>query len=1239
MMVGKERRKTLVDGGASRSLLSLSSWIDHCKERRTAPILHKSPPHETLRALNGGTIPVEGIAYLHILGEIVPFYVVKGLSRYDILMGNDLLKKFRANVDYHTGIVTLLERKFKAISTVLDQKHQELASNTVDIDQWAAEFPSVFGQTGPLTSTPSFQCTIDTGDHPPIYSKPYRLPLTKRKIVDEEIDRMLEEGIIEASDAPWSSPICIVPKPDGKWRFCCDYRKLNQITVRDSHPLPCIQDILDGMAGAKIFSTVDLKAGYHQIPMHPDDKDKTTFTCHRGLYRFNRMSFGLKNAPGQFQRFMNKIFAPFIGKFLYIYLDDLVIYSKSLEEHEDHLRQVFSVLAQHNLSVKASKCRLNLKELKLLGFIINERGYRSNPEKIEAVKNLAPPRTPKEVRSFLGLTGYYRNLIPEYSRIALPLTHLTSKYVKFTWGKKEQVAFERLQNELVSDRILAYPDPSRPYKLYTDSCDYAIGGILCQNDDSGVERPIVYVSKKLSGAQLNYPIIEKEAWGLIYCLTKLNPYLQGAQVTAYVDHKPLKSLFQNVNKSAKIQRWSILLAEMGCQIQYVKGIDNVRADSLSRLYSVGKEEERHVWSPLPEDEKMLHDHIRMDAIDLETDREAILEDLAHQQVEQILQEDDGAIPFEFDQIEVNQLQAEQRQMPEWKLGEEEVDDYIIENNLLYTLRPPFGKPEGARLVLPLSCRFRVMQRAHKEIGHGALRKTLDRIQEHYKWPGIRRDVARYLTTCAVCQVHSGRRERANPGTMPIAKYPNQVVSCDMIGPLIPSSEGNKYILVVIDHCTGFAECKPLPNKDALSVLKYFEREWLPRYSSPEILVTDRGLEFKNDTFVPYMKALGVDVRHSSPYNPQCNGKVERFNKELKSKLKKLVNSHVSKWEDVLGAALWSHRISTSSVTSYTPFFLQYGRNALPPRQRLLNRRLGSGHPNIAERIDTLSRAFDEAARNTEASRIHNFRRLAEHANARELKLGDSVAVAVHVRDKLDPNWDYGYVVTRLRDPVVSVLGPNNARKELNRKYVKWVDPETNWAMLNPRIKRARRKQPQGQAVERQDPVRRDTVRTEQPGVPARRDTVRTEQPGVPARRETVRTGQPGVPARNPVLDAEPVGRNNGRDIDPDYQPPGTARRLEYNPYGASNTVVTRSMRKRALEESDNDSRSPSKRTPPELPMQSQGKRGRDESEDDSPEVLGMPVVKRAVLDPTPDALVGVHTQPLQRPFGLKMPVD
>ena len=264
-----------------------------------------------------------------------------------------------------------------------------------------------------------------------------------------------------------------------------DYRKLNAITKKDAHPLPNIQEIFDMMVGSKVFSTLDLRSGYHQMEMDEDSKEKTAFICHRGLYQYRRLPFGLTNVPSEFQRFMNKVLAPFLGKFVAVFIDDIVVYSMSKSKHEKHLMMVFNKLQEYNLTLKPSKCSLNLSEVKLLGYIIGEHGIRSNPEKVETLKNMAKPTNVKGVRQFLGLSGYYRTLVPNYAKIAQPLHALTKKRVPFIWGEKEENSWNQLKDELSSDRIMAYPDPSKKYKLYTDACDYACGAILVQTDENG----------------------------------------------------------------------------------------------------------------------------------------------------------------------------------------------------------------------------------------------------------------------------------------------------------------------------------------------------------------------------------------------------------------------------------------------------------------------------------------------------------------------------------------------------------------------------------------------------------------------------------------------------------------------------------------------------------------------------------------------------------------------------------
>ena len=650
--------------------------------------------------------------------------------------------------------------------------------------------------------------------------------------------------------------------------------------------------------------------------------------------------------------------------------------------------------------------------------MVSAEGTTTDPVKVKAIRDMAPPADVRGVRAFLGMTGYYRQYMPDYARTARPLTELTKKHARFHWGEEQDHAWRQLRDNLISTTVMAYPCLDRPYKLYTDACDYAVGAILVQEDDTGVERPVQYVSKQLTGSQLNWATIEKEAFAVVHALKKLRPYLYDADFTIYTDHKPLKALFVSEIKNTRIQRWAVLIAEYGAPIQYRKGPNNIRADMLSRI-------------------KPREDQLGNSA--------AIC-----------TLEEEGGIPWEWDQLDKELIRDEQRRMGEYAQGQEDDNGYALLEGLLYTLIAPPGREEYPRLVLPPSARPRVIQRAHMEVGHQGLRKTLDRLQETYKWPGQRQDVYEVLCRCGRCVVNRARRDRPPPTDMPIAQYPGQLVGMDMCGPFPISQLGNKYILTLIDHATGWVEVKPLPNKTAAGILHYLESEYIPRYGPPEAMITDRGLEFRNELVSGYLRKLGVDLRHTTPYHPQTNGKVERFHRTLKDILRKLVNARSGEWEDCLGPALWAHRVSTSLVTGYTPYFLTFGRQPQVPFARILCTPEGTEGHVLATRLDELSRAFKDAAQHTEESRLYNRERLTRQARAGNLNVGDQVTVLAQESSPLDPRWDHGYVVTRIRGPVVTVIGPKNKRRTLNRDKIQLADPDSDWGGLRPRLTRAQR---------------------------------------------------------------------------------------------------------------------------------------------------------------------------------------
>ena len=304
--------------------------------------------------------------------------------------------------------------------------------------------------------------------------------------------------------------------------------------------------------------------------MRGEDIEKTPFVCEFGLFEWTRMPFGMSNAPPQFQRIMNRILSEFVGKFIFVYMDNTIIFSRTPEEHAKHIGMIFTRLEEYGLTLKPNKCHFCKEEVELLGFVVNKDGIKPQVKKVEVIKNMLPPTTVKQVRSFLGMTGFYRRCIPNFAETSEPLVDLARKNTRFKWGQDHQIAFEKLKQALITYPILAYPNTRKPYKLYTDACDYPVGEILVQEDDEGMERVIHFLSHQLNAQQRTWATMEKEAYAIVYALNKLKTYLWGAQFTIYTDHKPLKSLFIQEVQNTKVQRWAVLISEFGAPIQYQK---------------------------------------------------------------------------------------------------------------------------------------------------------------------------------------------------------------------------------------------------------------------------------------------------------------------------------------------------------------------------------------------------------------------------------------------------------------------------------------------------------------------------------------------------------------------------------------------------------------------------------------------------------------------------------------------
>ena len=996
--------RALVDTGAARTLMDLALWKSIYEDTR--------PPYcrstVQLQGITGQQIDTVGLVDVSVCGRIIPVYLVRTIDPTMFILGYDSLCILDATIDAASNHVTINGEGYQPILG-----HAEAHVLTWE-QYWGKEFPDVFTPTSAIGCNSAVAMNIRLSDHTPVRKAPYRAPLHKRREIENQVQDLLARGIIRPSTSPWASPVTLVPKKDGGTRMCVDYRQLNSQTQMDAYPLPRIQDVFDQLAGSTTYSLIDMKAGFHQIPMHPDSIPYTAFSTHVGLFEYVRMPFGLKTAPGVFQRAMNDTLRPLLGRCVMPYLDDVCIYSPTPEQHRIDVRNVLDLLARKGFTAKASKCRLHLDKIDLLGFSIDRHGVRPQAEKVRVITEMSAPTDITALRRFLGMIGYHRSMIPSYSDHSSVLTDLTRKGVPWIWERKHQDAFEYLRDFMTSDTIMqGYPDLNSPFEVYTDASNVAVGAILIQRDARGHPRPIQYISSTLNNTQRRWPAIEKEAYAIVYALKTLRPYLYGAIFQVFTDHKPLKAMFIGEICNTKVQRWAMFISEHGAPINFVKGKYNLKADFLSRLERPLDVED--TWLPM----------VDMAAVQV-TDAYYLQR-------------------LRVDGAEVDRFLADQRtELPDW-----DTDDELIDaDGVLCTTRAPRNGECYPRIWVPDGHRMPLIGSYHQSTGHSGPAIMQRLLQRDYKWPGMWTDIRTYYSRCNLCSVHRERCDKPPPTEMLQARLPNEVVAMDMVGPLPHSTKGRRYILTVMDHATCWVEAYPLESKSARAVTEAFNGEWVSRYGAPAIVLTDQGSEFNNSELRQYFQDLGIQHRRSTPYHPQTNGKLERAHRTIKNILRKLSNAHDGDWEGSLAAAMWAYRV-TPKPNGFTPFFLQFGRDPDIPDVAI------TPEHNAMTRWRTLRVSFSEAYERARQSRQFDQARLTRQATGIELRSGDTVVLYNNVRGVFDPRWDHLYTVTRVRGPVISLEDQHGHRRIVNRSHVR-LAPVNGWDDISRRVRRANR---------------------------------------------------------------------------------------------------------------------------------------------------------------------------------------
>lgn len=894
---------------------------------------------------------------------------------------------------------------------------------------------------------------LETGNHPPIHTPPYRVSYKDEQTQRNEIDKLLKQGVIEESSSPWSSPIVLVRKKDGSIRFCVDFRKLNNITVKDAFPIPRIEDIFDHLSDAQFYTTIDFKAGYFQVELDPKDRPKTAFSTRDQHYQFTVLPQGVTNGPPAFQRIVSRILGPTRWRHSLAYLDDVIIYSKTFGEHLDHLDDILHRLNAANFRLNVEKCHIAMKSINYLGHHIEAGTIRPNSDNIRALLETQRPTTAKEAFRFVKAAEYYRKFIPNFSIIAQPL----HQYAPTTMDQRAQKsqstrielsedairAFDQLKRILTHDLVLHIPDRQLPFKIQTDASKAGIGAVLMQTHPHG-DLPIAYISKKLTTTQMNWPATEQECYAIIYAIEKWHKYLDGRPFVIETDHKPLLPFNMKQQLNPKCERWRLRLQQYRFTIRYIKGKHNNMADYLSRspVETASSDEDDYVATRSQETQtdtatsvcvvtsvvtrakkKQLTEAERNENLDdFRSCEEQQLERNATQEGERSCAEkttdsstfgyDNKIIPFTYEDLK--ELQSNDEEVKNIKENIEECKEYFIQDELLMKkASPPVPFVPRGRI------RNDIIKIYHDTPANGAHfgeEKTITKIQQRYFWPKMTVDIRNHLKSCIPCLQNNHRRQKS-PGFLKPIEPPEgiwQLLTMDFHGPIIPTTRaGNKYIIALTDVLSKFVITKAVRDSTAATAAKFLMEEVILKYGTPKAILTDNGTHFTASMMNELFKRIGVTHLYSTPYHPMTNGQVERYNATMDAKIAALSNEKRTNWDEQLQFVTFNYNTSVHATTEHAPFEMMYGRSPMLPFDQQQPVAVLAKDPNHVKKLrQYLSTMTDNAKRNIRLQQQKYKERYDRHRRHPTYNRNDLVLVkAIHRRNKLDVRYEGPYRIT------------------------------------------------------------------------------------------------------------------------------------------------------------------------------------------------------------------------------------
>ena len=834
-----------------------------------------------------------------------------------------------------------------------------------------AEFPNIFDGIGQLKDH-AVKLHIDN-NVTPIAQPPRKIPFHMRQQVTAALEKLELQGIIEKVDGPtpWISPLVVIPKKDGDVRICVDMRMANRAILRERHPTPTVDDLVHTLNGAKVFSKLDLRSGYHQLLLDAESRYITTFQTHKGLRRYRTLNFGTSSASEIFQNVIAEQLRD-IPHTLNI-SDDVIVFGANQKEHDDALRQVFQRFSSRGLTLNKEKCEFNKDQLTFFGFVFSAKGISADPIKVEAIKSAPAPTTQSGLRSFLGMATYCSKFIKNFSDLTHPLRELIKKNTPFQWKTEHEHAFDEVKSALTSSTVMSYFDNSKRTELVTDASPFGLSAILSQFTPGKQDRKIVaYISRSLSDVEQRYSQTEREALAIVWAMEKLHLYLSGGKFTLLTDCKPIQMILHNPasRPPARIERWYLRVQDFDFDVVYLKGTANP-SDFLSHHLQARPNVNNIQFENIAEQYvNFLTEHAVPKAMSLSEIQHATSTDATLQRLVEIIRNNSW---HELSKM----THSGEVDIAELKLYSKLKDELTINDKHNVILR-------GSRLILPSSIRAKAIEIAHE--GHQGLVKTKRLLRTKVWFPQIDKQVGERISRCVPCHA-VGQDSRPEPLKMnALPPSPWHTVHIDFCGPF----PDGQYLLVVIDAYSKFPEVDFVNSTSASATLPKLERIFAT-HGIPHFVRSDNGPPFPGREFYNFMKEIGANHRPSIPLSPQGNGQVENFMKPLEKSIRTAVAENKN-WKRDIFKFLMNYRATPHSTTGKSPSQLLFNRQICTKLPEVFS--------EIHENIDENLREKDGKAKSQMKENADRARR----AKPSDLKSGDTVLVRQKKVNKLSTNF-------------------------------------------------------------------------------------------------------------------------------------------------------------------------------------------------------------------------------------------